>query len=306
MPTTLITGGSGLVGSALTERLLEEGGAVIVLTRDPKRGKPRKGVSYAAWNPAGGTIDEGAVAAADAIVHLAGANVADKRWTQQRKQEIRDSRVQSGLLLVEALKRKPNKVRTVLSASAIGWYGPDPRVPNPHPFTEEAPAHDDFLGQTCRDWEGSIDGVNNTDARLVLLRIGIVLSRKGGAYAEFRKSLPLGVAPVLGGGAQVVSWIHIDDLTALILTALKDERFRGVYNAVAPHPVTNRELISAMAATRRLALKVPVPAAALRLALGEMSIEVLKSATVSGRKAEAAGFAYRYPHIKAAVRQLES
>lgn len=304
MARVVITGGTGLIGSALTKVLLQKGYEVTILSRSPKA--PRNGVRYAAWNVNNGTIDADVFQDASYVVHLAGANVAEKRWTAARKQEILDSRVKSGELLVQALKQHPNQVKAVVSSSAIGWYGPDPQVPNLRPFTEYDPPHNDYLGQTCVQWETAIAPVIRLQKRLVYLRTGIVLSNDGGAYPEFKKTLPLHVASVLGSGRQVVSWIHVDDLVQLYIKAMEDESWSGVYNAVAPDPVSNKAIIQTIADTSyKPYITVPVPAFALKVILGEMSIEVLKSATVSAGKVQEHGFQFQYPTIDKAVHQLE-
>ena len=208
MQTVLITGGTGLIGRALTKMLVEKGYKVIILTRNLKESKDSN-IAYAVWDVKKQTIDEKAIAIADYIVHLAGAGVADKRWTRSRKNEIKESRVQSSQLLVNALKNTPNQVKAVISASAIGWYGDDKdRSANKKAFTEDMPANKDFLGETCRLWEESIDPVTSLNKRLVKLRTGIVLSNEGGAFAEFKKPVQFGFAAVLGNGQQAISWLH--------------------------------------------------------------------------------------------------
>jgi uncharacterized protein (TIGR01777 family) len=306
MATVLITGGTGLIGQALTTALLAKGYKIIVLTRNAKGKKAIPGVSYAQWDVAAQTIDSGAITQADYIVHLAGANVAQHRWTEERKQEIVQSRVESSALLVKALQQNGNNVKAVISASAIGWYGADPHLPNPKPFVETDTAAPDFLGTTCVQWERSVAPVAEMGKRLVLLRTGIALSNKDGAYAEFKKPLRFGTATVLGSGRQVVSWIHIDDLVKLYIQAIENESWSGVYNAVAPHPVSNKQLIQTIAKQRGgFYITVHVPELALKTALGEMSIEVLKSATVSSSKIEQAGYTFLFPHIEAAVQHLQ-
>lgn len=302
MTTILITGGTGLVGKALGQALLEKGYHVIILTRDGNRKSATANLSYAAWNVEEQTIDRSAIEKADHIIHLAGAGVADKRWTKKRKQEIVDSRVKSSQLIVDSLKAIPNKVKTVVSASAIGWYGADPVVPNPTPFDETNPSDSEFLGDTCRQWEESIEPVTQSGKRLVKLRIGIVLSKDGGALKEFIRPLKFAVAAILGNGKQIISWIHIDDLVRMFITAIENEKMNGVYNAVAPNPVSNKELTLTLAESRKkFYIPVYVPSFVLKVILGEMSVEVLKSATVSSNKIQQSGFEFRFAGIKEAL-----
>lgn len=305
MATVLITGGTGMIGSMLSKALLAKGYSIIILTRKAKPSADN-GISYKEWNIEKGTIDQEAITGSDNIIHLAGANVAEGRWTDKRKKEIVDSRVSSGTLLVKSLKETPNKVRCVVSASAIGWYGADTQIPNPKPFVETDEADKSFLGSTCKLWENAIQPVTGLGKRLVIFRTGIVLSNEGGAYAEFIKPLNFGAATILGSGKQVVSWIHIDDLVRLFITAIEDENLNGVYNAVAPNPVTNTELILEMARQRsKFYIPLHVPSFALKIALGEMSVEILKSATVSSKKIEATGFQFLYPSLPRALKQLK-
>lgn len=304
MESILLSGGTGLIGKRLTEMLTRKGYKVIILTRSPK---PDEGnVRYSVWDIRKQKIDPAVIAEVDHIIHLAGAGVADKRWTRSRKQEILHSRTQSAALLVQALKTMPNKVRTVISASAIGWYGPDPSIPNTHPFMEDHDAAGDFLGKTCLAWEESLRAVEELGKRLVYVRTGIVLSQNGGALTEFAKPVKFGLAAILGSGRQVISWIHIDDICRIYLNALEDETMHGAYNGVAPIPVSNKEMVMQVARQLRHRgwMPVHVPRFALKLALGEMSIEVLKSCTVSSRKIESAGFQFLFPSIQSAIADL--
>lgn len=300
MNTVLITGGTGLVGKALGRALLEKGYHVIIVTRDRNRKPATANLSYAAWNVEERTIDKSAIEKADHIIHLAGAGVADKRWTKKRKQEIIDSRVKSSQLIVDSLKAIPNKVKSVVSASAIGWYGADAAIPKI--FREDDAPDDTFLGKTCEQWENSIEPVTRSGKRLVKLRIGIVLSKDGGALKEFLKPLKFGVAAILGNGKQVISWIHIDDLVRIFIAAIENETLNGIYNAVAPNPVSNKELTLTLAKSRkRFYIPVHVPSFILKILLGEMSVEVLKSATVSSNKIQQSGFEFRFSGIKEAL-----
>jgi hypothetical protein len=217
-----------------------------------------------------------------------------------------ESRTRTSALLVKALQEIPNKVQAVVSSSAIGWYGPDPSIPNPRPFEETDPPDTDFLGETCRLWENAIAPVTAMGKRLVIIRTGIVLSRKGGALTEFKKPVRLGVAAILGSGRQVVSWIHVDDLCRLFLQAVEQNEWSGVYNGVAPQPVDNRTLTLELARRLKGRYFVPVymPTFLLKILLGEMSIEVLKSTTVSAKKTGEAGFQFIYPSIGPALDDL--
>lgn len=306
MSTILITGGTGLLGSAMTTMLTAKGHKVIILSRNPKTSK-NLNIEYAKWDVKAQTVDSNAIAAADYIVHLAGAGVADKRWTVERKKEILESRTQSSALLVKALQNVPNKIKAVISASAIGYYGADEkRNIKKKAFTEDMGSDKEFLGETCRLWEESIEPIKKDGKRLVKLRIGIVLSNDGGALPEFKKPIQFGIAGVLGSGKQVVSWIHIEDLCRMFLFAIDNQDVEGVYNAVAPTPVTNKELTLLLAEKMkgRFFVHMHVPAFVLKAMLGDMSVEVLKSATVSCEKIRTAGFSFLYPTIETALDDL--
>jgi len=304
--TILITGGTGLIGSALSKLLVANKHDVIILTREIPERKTGDdpAIQYAKWNIREQTIDEEAIKKADHIVHLAGAGVAEKRWTASRKKEIIESRTMSSALLVKALKEIPNNVLSVISSSAIGWYGED--SPNKTPFMEDDPPAEGFLGETCKAWEESIEPVRKLGKRLVKLRTGIVLSNRGGALNEFKKPLNLGIASILGNGRQMMSWIHIDDICRMYSYAIEHQQLHGVYNAVGPHPSTNKELVLQLAKRMRGNFFVPmyVPAFILKWVLGEMSIEVLKSATVSNQKIRQIGFRYLYPSLEACIEHL--
>jgi len=315
MNSILITGGTGMIGKALTKILLEKGYRVIILTRN--KAKAQKFIAqkedesdlirYAEWNTSKNIIDEDAIATADYIVHLAGAGVSDKRWTKKRKQEIVNSRTYSGKLIADSLKKIPNHVKAVISASAIGWYNPKFSIKeNDNGHTEDEPADDSFLGQTCKDWEKSIERVKLLGKRLVKFRTGIVLSNDGGAFPEFKKPLHFGLATILGSGKQIISWVHIDDLVKMYIEAIENEKFSGVYNAVAPHPVSNKEFVLRLAKIMKgnFFILLRVPSFVLKFVLGEMSIEVLKSTAVSCSKIQKQGFTFQYPEIGKALQQL--
>jgi uncharacterized protein (TIGR01777 family) len=189
----------------------------------------------------------------------------------------------------------------------MGWYGADTTISKQEGFKEDAPAANDFLGNTCKLWEASIQPVEQLYKRLCIFRFGIVLSKKGGALQEFKKPLKFGIAAILGNGKQIISWVHIDDLCRLLLFAIEHSAVSGIYNAVASKPVSNKELTLALAKQMRGKRFIPVyvPSFVLKLVLGEMSIEVLKSATVNDGKIKSAGFSFLYPSIEAALGNLE-
>lgn len=302
MQTVLITGGTGLVGKALTRVLLENGYEVIVLSR--KKNAPTDShtkLTFAQWDVDKQTIDIDAVQKADHIIHLAGAGVVDKKWTSTYKAEIQNSRTQSSKLLIDTLKNNANKVQTVVSASAIGWYKPTDTL-----HTEQEAPDDSFLGETCKLWEESVQPFLSLGKRLVTYRIGIVLSNDGGALAEFKKPINFGVAGILGTGKQIVSWIHIDDLCHLFMYALENEKLAGTFNAVAPNPISNKALTILLARKLKGSFFLPmhVPSFILKIMMGDRSIEVLKSNNVSSKKIQQAGYQFQYSTCEEAIASL--
>jgi len=308
MSTILITGGSGLIGKALTQKLLQKNHQVIIVSRDKSilNREWSKNVTLANWNVKEQTIEESAIRKADCIVHLAGANVAEKRWTEKRKKEIFDSRIKSSDLLIKALREIPNSVKAVVSASAIGWYGPDSSIPPTRYFTEDDGPHLDFLGQTCRRWEESLEPLLSLNKRLVKIRTGIVLDKSGGALKEFLMPLRFCIAAIIGTGEQMVSWIHLEDLCRIYIEAIENENMDGAFNGVAPIPVNNKTLTLELARISKGNLFIPihVPAFILKMVLGEMSIEVLKSCSVSAGKIKGTGFQFLYPTLESALKEL--
>jgi hypothetical protein len=304
METILITGGSGLVGRTLTDLLLKKGYQVIILTRKITDKNPKPHLKYALWDIKKSFIDVQAIQTSDYIIHLAGAGVVDKKWTAAYQQEIVDSRVNSSSLIIQTLKNNPNKVKALISSSAIGWYGPDLSLN--HQFVETEKNDDSFLGNTCKLWEDSVEPAQQMGIRVCKLRTGIVLSKEGGALKEFMKPINLGVAAILGNGKQMVSWIHIDDLCRMFLHAIENKEMSGSYNAVAPHPVSNKNLTLSLAKEIKGRFFMPsyVPSFILKLMMGKRSIEVLKSCYVSAEKISKSGFTFFFPSIEVALKDL--
>lgn len=305
MQTVVITGGTGFVGKNLTQKLIAKNYKVIILSRNKTIQSQQQNVSFAYWNVDEQLIDETAIENADFIIHLAGAGIAEKRWTKKRKQEIIDSRTKSSNLLITTLKKINHKPKAIISASAIGWYGENK---NDIPFTENNLPANDFLGNTCKQWEDSISKAQTLGIRVVKLRTGIVLSKYGGALKEFIKPIKWCIAPILGSGKQIISWIHIDDLCNQYMYAMEHEKLQGSYNAVAPTTINHKNFMLALAQKIKGKFYMPihVPTFLLKIILGEMSIEILKSTYVSSKKIEQSGFQFQYKTIQEALENLLS
>ena len=307
MPLVLISGGTGLVGSNLTRHLLARGFDIIILSRSKNTTSENPKISYSFWNVEKNIIDVEAVKKADHIIHLAGAGVMDKKWTAEYKKVILESRTKSAELIIKTLKNNNHHVKTFVSASAIGWYGPDPQpLIRKDGFIETDLAAKDFLGETCLLWEASSTAVEELGIRLVRLRTGIVLAKEGGAFKEFVTPLRLGVASILGNGKQIISWIHIDDLCRMYCEAIENNYLHDNYNAVAPNPVSQKYLMLTLANKLRNKFFTPihVPVFILKLIFGKRSIEILKSSTVSDKKIKTEGFTFLYPTIESAIDEL--
>lgn len=307
MAVVLISGGTGLIGRKLTSHLTDRNYEVIILSRNKNNFSSNPKVSYSYWDIKNQVIDAGIIKKADYIIHLAGAGVMDKNWTKKYKQQIIDSRTKSSALLIKTINENEHTIKLFVSASAIGWYGGD-AIPLVHKdgFIETDPADKNFPGETCVLWEHSVEPIAQMGIRLVKLRTGIVLSNEGGAFKEFKRSLNFGVAAILGDGRQVISWIHIDDVCRMYIEALENKEINGVYNAVAPFPVSNKKLIlmTAEKLRNRFFIPVHIPIFFLKLFMGKRSVEILKSATVSNKKIKLMGFTFLYPTIESALDEL--
>jgi uncharacterized protein (TIGR01777 family) len=302
-----ITGSSGLIGTALTASLLADGHQVVRLVRRPPQAAiPRAGESSLGdeirWDPRAADAGDPPLSGVDAVVHLAGAGVGDHRWTASYKAEIRASRVLGTKSLVSALTAASPRPRTLLAASAIGWYGDT----GGRGVTEDAPAGKAFLSRVVHDWEGAAEPARAAGIRVAHLRSGLVLGAGGGVLGRLALPARFGLLPRFGPGSQVMSWISLTDEIRAIRFLLDgpgaDER-DGAYNLTAPHPVTDGELTAALhAAFRRPDFPwLRVPAFLLKLGLGEMSAELLTSARVLPARLVAAGFSFAYPTVDVAL-----
>jgi uncharacterized protein len=290
----LITGASGLIGKRLTDLLLKKGYQVSHLSRSSKSGR----VPSFVWDVDKGEMDSKALEGVDAIIHLAGAGVADKRWSKSRKEEILMSRVKSTELLYNTLLATPNTVKAVVSASAIGYYG----FQSDEELTEESKQGSDFLAKVTNQWETEVGKLTDLKIRVVKLRIGIVLSEKGGALVEMAKPIRWGVGSPLGTGSQYISWIHLDDLCEMFIHAIDTDQMNGAFNAVTGNWVTNKEMTKAIAHELKRPLWLPnVPTFVLRIVVGEMAAIVLGGSKVSADKIKKTGFKFKYDKLEAAL-----
>ncbi|MEM9920455.1 MAG: TIGR01777 family oxidoreductase [Bacteroidota bacterium] len=298
MSTILISGGSGLIGSRMSQLLTEKGYTVIHLSRNPSK---KAGYDSYRWDLDKDYIDNEAIQRADYVVSLAGAGIADKRWTPSRKKLIIDSRVRSNLLLKKSFEQLGKVPKAYVAASAIGYYGDRGETL----VNETSGPGKGFLPESCIAWENAIHAVNDNGWRSVILRVGIVLSTRGGALEKMIQPMAFRMGAYFGNGQQYYSWIHIDDLCRMFIWSIENEEAKGIYNAVSPYPVSNKQLAYDLGrAMDRKALILPTPAAALRIAMGEMADVVLTSTRVSAQKMLDAGFGFQYPAILPALKDV--
>lgn len=297
MEKVLITGGTGLVGTAITRLLIDNGYEVAHLSRRASQGKVRRFL----WDVDKGIIEPEAITFADHIIHLAGAGVFDERWTDAYKKELIDSRIKSTMLLENAMSASSH-IKTFISASAIGYYGLDT---GDQWMSESAPKGNGFLSDLTYEWENAVNKIHAAGMRTVIFRVGIVLSEKGGALPQMATPVKYFAGSALGSGKQYVSWIHIDDLAASFLHALRNP-MQGVYNAAATEPVTNAALTKAIGKVlHKPVFLPPVPGFVLGLILGQEKAKMVVGGNrVSNAKLKETGFVFQYSSAEEAVKSL--
>jgi hypothetical protein len=300
-----ITGATGFVGTRLVEKLHGQGDRLVVLTRNCDRAlrvfpsKNFPNVEFVTYTPQQSGEWQGAIAGCDAVVNLAGAAIAEERWTAQRKQEILNSRKLGTQKIVEAIAIANPKPKVLVNASAIGYYGTSETAT----FDETSNPGNDFLAQVCQDWENEAQKVEKTGTRLVIIRTGIVLGM-GGALAKMLTPFQLFAGGPIGSGRQWFSWIHRDDLVSLILASLQRSDLAGVYNGTAPNPVRMNELCQGLGQVMHRPSWLPVPDFALQLLLGDGAKVVLEGQKVLPQRTLASGFEYQYPGLKSALEEI--
>ncbi len=293
-----VTGATGLIGQKLVEHLTRDGIEVIALSRRVR--KPPYPIRTAFWDPANGQLDPSVLDGADAIVHLAGETISN-RWTRAQKDRIRQSRVAGTRLIVEAAKKLPQPPRILVAASAIGFYGDR----GDDEIDETSPPRSGFLPEVCQDWEAEATRAESFGARTVNLRIGLVLSTKGGALAKMLLPFKLGLGGPMGSGQQWMSWIHIDDVVAIIRFVLNHDALRGPVNTTAPQPVRQVEFAKELGRALGRPAIAPAPGFALRLIFGEMAQALLLDGQkVLPRRLEETGYRFQHPLLPEALTDI--
>lgn len=296
----LLTGATGMLGKDLIATLLKRGDQVSILSRKPQQ---IKNVNVFIWDVYKKQIDVNCLNGVDSILHLAGENISSEKWSDKRKKEIIDSRVNSTQLLFKTIKENKNQVKNFISAAAVGIYGDR----GDEILTEESKAGTDFLSSTCVQWEAAADQGETLGLRVVKIRTGVVLSKNSGALPAMAKPIQFFAGAPLGSGKQWVPWIHHADMTQIYLHALDNHTINGVYNSCAPFPATNKTITKAIAKQlHRPVWPFNIPKSILKLILGEMSAIVLNSNNTSAKKLAATGFIFKFPHLEDALSDIYS
>jgi uncharacterized protein (TIGR01777 family) len=299
MTSILITGGTGLIGKHLCNVLRSKGYNILILSRN-KTNNPN---TYY-WNISENYIDPKAIQTADYVIHLAGSGIADKRWTKKIKKELIDSRVKSANLLFSKIKTLNPNLKAFISASGIGYYG---TITSEKIFKETDASGNDFLATVCKVWEEASNQFNSLNIRTVILRTGVVFSKKGGAFEKMSQPIKLGFGSPIGTGNQYIPWIHIDDLCNMYVEAIENNELNGIYNAVASDYVTNEFLTKSIATILDKKAWLPnVPSFILKLIFGEMAVILLEGSRVSAEKIKSTGFKFKYPFLLEALKDLNT
>ncbi len=292
-----ISGASGLIGKAVADHRLALGDAIVAMKRDPNGTRGGNGIF---WSPDLGLVDEVGLEGADAVIHLAGENIAGP-WTERRKEMIRESRVRGTLLVAGALSHLRHRPRVLLVASAVGIYGDQ----GDEVLTEDSAAGEGFLPEVCQEWEAAAEMAREAGIRVVHLRFGVVLARGNGLLGRLVPIFRSGLGGRAGSGRQFISWVALPDLVRAVDFCLENEGISGAVNVTSPNPVRNSEFAAVLAKVLRRPASVTVPASVLKLAMGQMAQEmILASARAVPERLEAGGFVFRYSELEVALRRV--
>lgn len=301
MSNIIITGGTGLIGKKLCEILLSKGHTITVLSRKSVSVNSEK-IKYSKWDPEKGIVDKNVISEADYIVHLAGENIGNGRWTSEKRKRIIKSRIDPLRLIEEVIANAEKKPECLISSSASGFYG---ATTSDGIFVEDDLPGNDFLGNVCQQWEQAADSFENKGIRVVKIRTGIVLSKTEGAFEKMTLSRKFGFLITPGDGNQYLPWIHLDDLCSIYLRAIEDESIRGAINAVAPDHIKYSELNISIRNLMKIKLPIfKIPAFLLKLVLGDASDLILKGSRISSDKITGKKFYFSYPEINKALKDL--
>jgi len=299
MENVLITGGTGLIGRHLSKRLKDSGYSVALLSRKPAS---NSGLKVYTWDPDSGAIDPEAISTADYIIHLAGAGLGDRRWSEKRKKEILDSRILSARLITTRLKETGRRPKAFISASGTGYYG---SATSEQIFNESDESGADFIGEVCRRWEEAAGEAGKIGIRTVIIRTGIVLTKRGGALPRMALPARFGIGSPLGNGRQYVPWIHVDDLCGIYIKAMGDQRMSGPYNATAPEHINNSRLMETISGVMGRPFFFPaIPSFIFKILYGEMASILLNGSRVSAEKIIESGYVFSYSDLESALRNL--
>ncbi|MEN4011152.1 MAG: TIGR01777 family oxidoreductase [Bellilinea sp.] len=296
----LMAGGSGLIGSRLTQNVLQAGNKVWILSRYPERMRQAQGIQAVGWDAATPRGWGGLVEQMDVVINLTGENLGAGRWTAARRASFYSSRVNSGKALVAAIAQSGSKPKVVVQASAVGYYGDG----GDQELDEQCPPGSDSLAQLCVDWENSTRAVEDLGVRRVVIRTGVALAPHAAVFKRLTLPFKLFVGGPIGSGRQWLPWIHLDDVVAAIRFLIDDPAASGAYNLTSPQPMRNAEFGKTLAKAMRRPYWMPVPGFALRLALGEMSRLVLEGQRALPHRLLAAGYVFRYEQLEAVLSDL--
>lgn len=297
----LVTGATGFVGRRIVKQLLENNFEVVIVTRNIAKAVLVLGskCKYFQWSDTTELPPMEAFEGVTGVINLLGENLADKKWTDEQKKLIHDSRILGTAKLIEAIGSLSEKPKVLVSTSAVGIYGSR----SSEDLDESATTGNDFLAQVCKDWETEANKAKNLGLRVAIIRVGVVLGEKGGALKKMLPIFKLGLGGKMGTGNQYMSWIHVEDLASMYVEAVKDSSIEGVYNGTAPYPATNAEFSRALGKVLKRPALAPAPAFAIKTLLGEMSVVVLEGQKVLPVKFKAKKFRYRYPTLEMTLKE---